>query len=142
MQVTILAVQNSVERSLLGTATSSITFFRTIGSSLGGAIFGSILLSRLTYYLIHSLPAASAKQISTSSIAANGTSQIHHLPLAVQHDILEAFIHSFHYMFIIGIPFALAAFVVALFLREAPLRETSHSPSKGDEAPHHPSISA
>jgi EmrB/QacA subfamily drug resistance transporter len=132
MQVTILAVQNSVDRSMLGTATSSITFFRTIGSGLGGAIFGSILISRLTYHLTSTLPASSAKQVSTGSITANGTAQIYHLPLAVQHDILEAFIRAFHDMFLIGIPFGLAAFAVALFLREAPLRETTNTPAGKD----------
>lgn len=126
MQVTVLAVQNSVDRIHLGTATSAVTFFRSLGSSLGGAVFGSILISRLTFHLTQTLPPAAAKHISTSNITANGTSQIQHLPLTVQHEILMAFIRSFHDMFLLGIPFAVGAFVLALFLREAPLREKSH----------------
>ncbi|HEU5005150.1 MAG TPA: MDR family MFS transporter [Candidatus Saccharimonadales bacterium] len=122
MQVATLAVQNSVERSQMGTATSSTTFFRSIGSSLGGAIFGTVLISRLTHHLSQNLPAASASQISTQNITTGGTSQLAHLPPQVQHDVLQAFVSSFHDMFLIGIPFALAAFITALFLREAPLR--------------------
>jgi hypothetical protein len=143
MQVATLAVQNSVDRSQLGTATSSTTFFRSIGSSLGGAIFGTILISRLTHHLSQDLPAAAAAHISSSNIAANGTSQIQHLPPAVQHDILQAFIGSFHDMFLIGIPFALAAFVVALFLREMPLRGNADLPSeKAEDIQSHSPVSA
>ena len=125
MQVTVLAVQNSVDRIHLGTATSATTFFRSLGSSLGGAVFGTVLISRLTYHLHQTLPAA-ASHISTSSIITTGTSQISHLPAAAQHDIFSAFVSSFHDMFLIGIPFAIGAFVVALFLREAPLRDKAN----------------
>lgn len=122
MQVATLAVQNSAKPEQMGTATSSTTFFRSIGSSLGGAIFGTILISRLTSHLMEDLPAKALSHISTSQITSSGTSQIAHLPPALQHDIFMAFIGSFHDMFLIGIPFALGAFIVALFLREAPLR--------------------
>ncbi len=133
MQVSVLAVQNSVDREHLGTATSAITFFRTIGSSLGGAIFGSILISRLTHYISQSLPAAAAQHVSTSSIVTNGPAQISRLSSSAQHTVFSAFIHAFHDMFLLGIPFAIGAFVVALFLREAPLREGSHLATKPTE---------
>ena len=42
MQVLVLIVQNTVSFSDLGVATSGVTFFRTIGSSFGAAIFGSL----------------------------------------------------------------------------------------------------
>lgn len=142
MQVATLAVQNSVHRSQLGTATSSTTFFRTIGSSLGGAVFGTILLSRLTHHLTQTLPAASARHISTHDITATGTSQLQQLPAFVQHDIFRAFILSYHDMFLLGIPFALAAFMTALFLREAPLRESSHIASKDEHVQSHSPVSA
>lgn len=133
MQVATLAVQNSVQRSQLGTATSSTTFFRSIGSSLGGAIFGTILISRLTAHLTQTLPASAAQHVSISNITANGTAQLHRLPPAVQHDILQAFIRSFHDMFLLGIPFAAAAFVAALLLRETPLRDHANLPSEKSE---------
>jgi MFS family permease len=133
MQVATLAVQNSVKREQLGTATSSTTFFRSIGSSLGGAVFGTVLLSRLSHHLGQNLPVSAGQHLSTSSIAANGTAGLQHLPTAVQHDILLAFANSFHDMFLIGIPFALAAFVVALFLRETPLRGSHAVPSEEAE---------
>jgi MFS family permease len=121
MQIMTLAIQNSVDRRELGTATSAATFFRSLGSSFGGAIFGSILISRLTQHLIATLPKGSgAAHISISSIQSGAG--LSHLPPATAHLVLEAFVRSFHDMFILTIPFALLAFVVAFFLREAPLR--------------------
>ncbi len=126
MQIMTLAIQNAVDPRELGTATSSATFFRSLGSSFGGAIFGTILTTRLTGYLTQSLPAGgNASKINISSIQSGAGLQ--HLPPAVANDVLQAFIRSFHDMFLLAIPFALLAFVVALFLRETPLR-TSHEP--------------
>lgn len=115
MQVSLLAAQNSAPPSDLGAATSSVTFFRGIGGSLGGALFGSILVSRLTHYVQEAVPGAS--QIGKTA-AASGVAN---LPPEAQAVVLQAFVHSFHDMFLLAIPFALAAFVVALFLKEVPI---------------------
>lgn len=48
MQVLTIAVQNTVDYTDLGTATSGVTFFRTLGSSFGTAVFGTIYTSALT----------------------------------------------------------------------------------------------
>jgi MFS family permease len=40
-----LAVQNSAPREILGAATASVQFFRSIGSTLGVAVLGSVMLS-------------------------------------------------------------------------------------------------
>ena len=47
MQVLTIAVQNTVPYAQLGTATSGVTFFRTLGSSFGTAVFGSIYSNQL-----------------------------------------------------------------------------------------------
>lgn len=138
IQVATLAVQNSVKRRDMGVATSATAFFRTIGSSLGGAVFGTILISRLTRHLMQNLPTSAISHISVHGIAANGTANLAHLPAAVQHDIMLSFINSFHDMFLIGIPFALAAFVVALFLRETPLRDSTKDMAEGGAFETHP----
>lgn len=130
MQVPILAVQNSVKRHDLGTATSTTTFFRSIGSALGGAIFGTILTSRLNHHLVNLLPNATPNLVKDSVQA--GTKNLGLLPVAVRHDILQAFVLSFHDMFLLAIPVALAAFVVALFLKEMPLSDSTHDLAEGE----------
>ena len=51
MQVLVLAVQNAVEYKDLGVATSSSTFFRSMGSVFGLSIFGAIFAHRFNYWL-------------------------------------------------------------------------------------------
>jgi hypothetical protein len=116
MQIMTLAVQNATDRADLGSATSSVAFFRSLGGSLGGAIFGSILVARLTHHINDAVPGAGAL---TQNAVSSGVA---HLPVALQQPILQAYVTSFHDMFLLTIPFTLAAFVVALYLRETPLK--------------------
>jgi hypothetical protein len=96
-----------------------VTFFRSIGSSLGGAIFGTILITRLTHYIHQALPQA-------GSVAATAISSgVANIPDAVRPQILQAYVSSFRDLFLFAVPFTIATFVVALFLKEAPLRETT-----------------
>ena len=76
MQVLILAVQNAVDPSVMGVATSGSTLFRQIGGSIGVALFGTIFANRLHTELATRLPAG-VKPPSTTSPAA-----IAHLPEA------------------------------------------------------------
>jgi len=130
MPVLTLAVQNAVDRKNLGTATSSVTFFRSIGSSLGAAIFGAILINRLTFHLSQTLPHAAAA--SAAKGLSSSASALHKLPPNVVEKILTAFASSFHDVFLVGIPFALLAFIVALFLKESPLRSSTKAEAEGE----------
>ena len=47
MQVLVLVVQNDVPPGQIGVATSTATFFRSVGGAFGVAIFGSIFATRL-----------------------------------------------------------------------------------------------
>lgn len=130
MPVLTLAVQNAVERKNLGTATSSVTFFRSIGSSLGAAIFGAILANRLVHHLTQNLPGAAASGAAKDLSASSAS--LHSLPPSVLEKVLHAFASSFHDVFLVGIPFAILAFVVALFLRESPLRGPAKAEAEGE----------
>jgi EmrB/QacA subfamily drug resistance transporter len=133
MQVATLAVQNSTKRKDLGTATSTVTFFRSVGSSIGGALFGSVLTARLTHHIAENVPPA-VTHIADKAIAS-GTAN---LPPEIQHQVLQAYVASFHDMFLLAIPFTLAAFVVALFLRETPLKDSTKEVAEGETfEPHH-----
>lgn len=120
MQVTTLAVQNSSKPENLGVSTSTVTFFRSIGSALGGAIFGTVLIARLQHHIAEALPGAAG------IVSAASTSGLENIPPGAQQAVLQAYVSSFHDMFLLAIPFALAAFVVSLFLRETPLRKTTY----------------
>lgn len=123
MPVLTLAVQNAVERKHMGTATSTVTFFRSIGSSLGAAIFGTILLNRLAHHILTNLPTAGSH---ISSNLKGSASSLTSLPPQTVHTVLVSYSQAFHDVFLFGIPFAIAAFVVTLFLKDSPLK-TSHN---------------
>lgn len=129
-QVPTLAVQNTVDRKFLGTATSTVTFARSIGGALGGAIFGTILITRLKHYLIQILPADEVHKVTSG--LSSGLQQTVQLPVSIKHEFFLAYIHAFHDLFLIGIPFVLGAFVLALFLREVPLRTSSREVAEGE----------
>lgn len=116
MPVTVLAVQNAVKREELGTATSSVTFFRSIGSSLGAALFGAVLANRIAHHLAAQTPAG------TAPIQVGGSlDSLQHLPPAMYEMVIKAFSLSFGDVFRFAIPCAVLALVVALFLRDLPL---------------------
>lgn len=128
--VPTLAVQNSVERKHMGTATSSVTFFRNIGSSMGAAMFGAVLLNRFSHYIARELPDGNV-DFAVQELA-HGMTNLQSLPPSMAHAMLSAFANSFHDVFLFGIPFAIAAFVVALFLRDLPLSTTTRDEAGGE----------
>lgn len=124
MQVMTLAVQNSIKRSEMGTATSTVTFLRSMGSSFGAAIFGSILISRFNFHLDQILPAAAHGHINANQIQG-GSAALNKLPPMIHHDVLVAFAHAFQDLFLYAIPFVVVALIIAFFLRETPLKTST-----------------
>lgn len=127
IQVMVLAVQNSVSHSDMGTATATESFMRSMGGSFGVAIFGAILANRLSYNLPRLLPAG--LPVGLLQVATNVTTspaQLRSLPLPVQQAMIEAIARSVHVVFLVAAPLPLIAFVLSLLLKENPLRETAH----------------
>ncbi len=122
MQVLVLIVQNTSSFDDLGVATSGVTFFRTIGSSFGAAIFGSLFDNFLTGRLRAALIAGRLPAQAASSPEA-----LHRLPHSTAAPIVAAYSDSLDLVFSCAAPVALVGFVVALFLREVPLRDVGSS---------------
>ncbi len=118
MQVLILTVQNTAKFEDLGVATSGVTFFRTIGSSFGAAIFGSLFANFLDDRIGPALAAAGAP-----ALAAQSPQALHRLPSATAAPIIDAYADSLGRVFLCAAPVALVGFVLALMLKEVPLRE-------------------
>ena len=123
MQTIVTAVQNSVERRDMGAATSSITFFRQMGGSVGAALFGAVLSSRLAHYLAEQLAAAGIRPgAGGPRVEANNVQAIQQLTEPVKSVVLHAFTNALDDVFLVGVPFVAVAIVVALLLKEEPLR--------------------
>ncbi|HEX5117144.1 MAG TPA: MFS transporter [Pseudonocardiaceae bacterium] len=126
MQVLLIAVQNTVDYADLGVATSGVTFLRTIGSSFGVAVFGSVYASRLTHNLAAAL-AAHPLPPGVDPRATQSPEALHRLPATVSAPVVHAYAQSLHVVFLAGVPVAVVAFVLSLFLKEVPLRGTSRA---------------
>jgi EmrB/QacA subfamily drug resistance transporter len=127
MQVLVLVVQNDARPQEIGVATSTATFFRSVGGSFGVAIFGAIFAARLSAQSKH-LTAAAAKALSGGVHLT--PEQAKQLPPAVHTEFLHAFAHALHGVFLWGMLLAIVPFVLAWFLKEVPLRTTLDRPAE------------
>ncbi len=121
MQVLVLVVQNDARPEEIGVATSTATFFRSVGGSFGVAIFGTIFASRLADQLSR-LPQSITARLG-SGVHLN-PEQAKHLPAAVHADFLQAFAHALHGVFLFGMVLAAVPFLLSWLLKEVPLRTT------------------
>ena len=122
MQVLVLAVQNDAPSKDIGVATSTATFFRSMGGSLGVALFGAIFASRLASELT-ALPADAAAKLSGGvNISPD---DVHALSPEIRHDFLLAFVDALQPVFLVGAALTAVAFGLSWLLREIPLRETT-----------------
>jgi EmrB/QacA subfamily drug resistance transporter len=123
MQVLTIIVQNTAAYRDLGVATSGVTFFRTLGSSFGASIFGTVYANVLT----DRLPAAYAASPGVDPAKTKTPEGLHSYPLEQIQPILDAYAHAVHVVFLAAVPVALVAFGLAWFLKEVPLRDSTRA---------------
>jgi EmrB/QacA subfamily drug resistance transporter len=120
-QTYTIALQNSVHPSQIGVATGGLLFFRSMGASLAVAGVGALLSNRLVSELTQHL-GADASRIDTQGLLRGGL----HVPHGLEHGTRLALSASLHDVFLVLVPLAVIALVLALRLEEHPLRETQH----------------
>jgi EmrB/QacA subfamily drug resistance transporter len=130
MQVLVLAVQNSVDYSILGAATSGVTLTRGIGGSLGTALFGTIFSTRLRSQLSAGLAhlRATLRGPLAHDLSAGGRltgAQVVKLPAPIREAYQHAYVHSLSPVFVVAACVAAVGFLLSLLLPERPLRDTA-----------------
>src|SRR5262249_23180836 len=117
MQNLVLSVQNQVRTEELGTASSAVTFFRTLGGALGVSAFGAVLADRVAHYTAADLAARGIHQ------AGNGGAipDLATLPAPIRAVVEDAFGHGIGNVFLYAAPCALLAFLAILAIKEVPL---------------------
>jgi MFS family permease len=145
MPLYTIAVQNAVPYNLLGVATSSTAFFRSIGGSVGLAVFGSVMNNRFASEFISQLPTAIRTAIPPDRLAslANNPqalvspeaqtqlqgliSQMGASGSALFEPVLQALRQALSSalseVFLIGLFMLIVAFIVNLLIKEIPLRK-------------------
>ena len=130
MQVLMVAVQNAVPHSQLGSATATATFFRSIGGAFGVAVLGDVFNNRLLHELRSALtPAQLASFVRGGNVTIN-PAQISHLPIAERTLAVDAFSHTLQTVFQFAIPFGVLAFLLSWLMKEIPLRTMAHVPTE------------
>ncbi len=134
MPVMMVVVQNAVEIRDLGTATSSISFFRSMGGSFGVALFGAVLIARLNS-LIGALPdhAALGADPGIRLLHAGDAAQAL-APAALRPAVAGAMASAFHSVFLVAAGIALLTLMSVLSLKEIPLKTTVGAAEAGRAA--------
>lgn len=122
-----VAVQNSAEMRDLGAVTGSTAFFRALGGAFGAAIFWSVLLAVLAATV-----AAEGHSGFGGDLLRGGHAALAALPADVRAFFIPAFTHAFSIAFQLSAAVAAAALATTFFLKEIPLRTSTHT---GQAAP-------
>jgi len=112
-----IAIQNAVDRSDLGLATSTSSFFRSLGGAIGVSLSGEIMTARLRILLPESFGEA-----GPASVLNQGLSPTSALPASQLTVIADAYRQAIMTTFLTGAGIAALAFLIVLFLPELPLR--------------------
>ncbi len=118
MQNLVLSVQNNVKLSDMGSASAVVSFFRSMGGSIGVSVLGAVLSHQVAANIAEQTGGSSAHQ----SHDVPDLSTLSGQALAI---VESAFGQSFGHIFLIATPFAMIALICVLFIREVPLRTTN-----------------
>ncbi|MFD4787366.1 MFS transporter [Streptomyces sp. NPDC058459] len=124
MQNLVLATQNQVAPSDLGSASSTVTFFRSLGGAVGVSALGAVMAHRITHYVTDGIGSLSPKY--QAAIAKSGSTDtipdMNSLPGPIRNLLESAYGHGIADVFMIAGCLAALAFLITLFIKEVPLR--------------------
>ena len=120
MQNLVLAVQNTLDVREIGSGTSTVAFFRTLGGALGVSALGVVLVPpghRPAWSA-----AWSAIGIDPSAMGSDGAiPDLSTLPENVRIVVEQSFGNAIADLFLVAAPVALVSLIAVLFLKEVPL---------------------
>jgi EmrB/QacA subfamily drug resistance transporter len=134
MQITSLIVQNSVEQKDMGVASSSRAFFQQIGGSMGVSLFGVIFIHRLASTMASQVPGAQVH----AGLGSLDPATINNLPAVIKEAAFVGVSKGLDAVFWWTIPASALVFLLALWVKEIPLRGRNDGPVAQPAAPLEP----
>jgi EmrB/QacA subfamily drug resistance transporter len=121
MQNLVLVTQNSIEVKNLGVATSAVTFFRSLGGTIGvlGSVLGPIVSQEITNGVPKLAPADQATAVAT--LGSGTIPQVSTLPDAIRVLVESAYGVGVGSVFLFSVPLAIITLIAVVFLPNAKL---------------------
>jgi len=129
MQNLVLVVQNTAKPEEMGAASSGVTFFRSLGGTIGVSVMGAALAASVTDGFLNSREqigailaplgekgAAVAAQLQSGTLPAVST-----LPDGVRTIVEDIYAQGIAHSFLIAVPLAIVSFIAIVFLPNRPL---------------------
>ncbi|MDX2408477.1 MFS transporter [Streptomyces microflavus] len=134
MQNLVLATQNQVAPEDLGSASSVVTFFRSLGGAIGVSALGAVLGNRVTQYVKDGLAdlGPEGAKLGHGGTGGGGIPDLDKLPEPFRLVMEAAYGHGVGDVFLYAAPCALVAFIVTLFIKEVALKTSAGNDSQGD----------
>jgi EmrB/QacA subfamily drug resistance transporter len=117
MQNLVLAAQNDVPAAQLGSATSVLSFFRSLGGTIGVSVLGAVLAARVASDLGALGGGSGSGEAAVPDVST--------LPAEVRSVVQDAYGNATAELFLIATPLAALALVVVLFIKEKALKTTT-----------------
>ncbi|WP_443075848.1 MDR family MFS transporter [Streptomyces sp. TRM 70351] len=125
MQNLVLATQNQVSVADLGTASSTVTFFRSLGGAVGVSVMGAVLSERITRYMADGMARAGISHGGPTGGGGSAIPDLDALPGPVRAVVESAYGHGIADVYLYATPVAAVALVLVLCVREVPLKTAS-----------------
>lgn len=122
-----LLVQNAVSRRDLGVATAATQFFRNVGSTIGIAVFGTLMTAGMGEAIARHLPDDVGDLPAVDVGSVLDPSALEGLPEAVVTAIRHGLADQLHGVFLIGLPIVAVVLLATLMIKVIPLRDTVHT---------------
>ncbi|MFJ9885806.1 MFS transporter [Streptomyces sp. NPDC091287] len=134
MQNLVLATQNQVAPEDLGSASSVVTFFRSLGGAIGVSALGAVLGNRVTHYVKDGIadlgPEGAA--FGHGGTGGGGIPDLDKLPEPLRLVMEAAYGHGVGDVFLYAAPAALVAFIVTIFIKEVALKSSVANDASAD----------
>jgi EmrB/QacA subfamily drug resistance transporter len=139
MQVLTLIVQNAVPMKQMGVATSSVTFFRSMGGAIGASALGAVLTAQISYQLERTLPpklvAGGGNKVAQFVLSPQALDALKQTHPALHEIIIQAYSHAIDRLFLVAVPVSILSVIAALFIKQVKLRVSNVPPPAAAAAP-------
>jgi EmrB/QacA subfamily drug resistance transporter len=135
MQVLVLVVQNAVPMNQMGVATSSVTFFRSMGGAIGASALGAVLTAGITAEFPKFLPravlAGGGNKVAELIQSPQALDKLKLTHPAIHEGIIQAYSHAIDRLFVVAVPVSILSVIAALFINQVQLRGSNTTPAAG-----------